>query len=135
MQLTALAPAAAKLRDRPMRRTSRGPEPPGAKRCPRRGNVISQNQSSLNTAIDSRVARRQEEAVDLSRLVARLHPRGPRAPCQMLQEAGAERMIRTYLEQLARRYAGLNHEALAAVGANQLPPLRLWLLISGGSDE
>ena len=44
---------------------------------------------------------------------------------ELLSELGAQRMIRSEIEALVRRYARrLNRETLVALGADQMPPPR-----------
>ena len=57
--------------------------------------------------------------------VLRLHRLGPRVTAELLAEIGAERGIRTIVDQKLRRYAELEPEALEATGGNRFWPLPL----------
>jgi hypothetical protein len=54
--------------------------------------------------------------------VKRLHLLGPRVLFELLAEIGCDRLIRTKIERLISRYAGIDPTALAATGDDLLPP-------------
>ena len=54
--------------------------------------------------------------------VARLHTHGPRVLHEMLLEFAARQLLRTEIESLVQRYAGLNTAALDAAGGRRWPP-------------
>ena len=54
--------------------------------------------------------------------VERLHRLGPRAIYHLLDEIGCRRLCKTFIEDRAREYAGLDPDVLAAVGGDKLPP-------------
>ncbi len=55
------------------------------------------------------------------RKVERLHARGPRAVLEILAEIGAERSIRTIIDQTLDRHLAVSDQALEAVGGDRLP--------------
>ena len=71
--------------------------------------------------------RARSRVVDLGderfrRDLVQLHWLGPRAYYQMLAELGAQRLIRTEIEALVRRYSRINPAQLAAAGGDQWAP-------------
>jgi hypothetical protein len=69
-------------------------------------------------AIDLRDRRFQRDA-------ARLHKLGPRALYELLSELGATRLLRTQIEALVARYAGIDPMALAVTGGDRTQPTTL----------
>ena len=59
------------------------------------------------------------------RRVERIHSLGPRVTAELLAEIGAERSIRTVIDQKLERYAGLDPKAVAVTGGDDfwLAPL------------
>ncbi len=55
------------------------------------------------------------------RQIEHLHRLGPRALYELLVETGEQRLCRTYLEQRVQRYAEIDPEHLAALGAEHFP--------------
>jgi hypothetical protein len=66
-----------------------------------------------------------------SRDVEALHKLGARVVYEFLVELGCERMIRTDLEQRARRWARLDCRTLHAGGGDRFPHAPLHLVRSG----
>jgi hypothetical protein len=54
--------------------------------------------------------------------IERLHELGPRAYYQMLAELGGQRLIRSEIEAIVRRYSRIDPARLAAAGGDQWPP-------------
>jgi hypothetical protein len=54
--------------------------------------------------------------------LVRLHKLGPRAYYQMLADLGAQRLIRTEIEALVRRYSRIDPTRLAAAAGDRWPP-------------
>jgi hypothetical protein len=75
----------------------------------------------------SRIAN-QDPAIDLAdvrfqRAVAQLHRLGPRSLYEMLAELGAQRLIRSGIEDLVERYVDrLTPERLLVIGGDKFPP-------------
>jgi len=56
------------------------------------------------------------------RAIQQLHRRGPRAYGELLLELAATRILRSEIEALVARYAGLDPAALALAGGDRMPP-------------
>jgi hypothetical protein len=54
--------------------------------------------------------------------LVRLHRLGPRAYYAMLIELAAQRLIRTEIEAIVRRYSHIDPARLAAAGGDKWPP-------------
>ena len=61
----------------------------------------------------------------LRRDVERLHRLGPRPVYELLAEIGRDRLLMVYVERVVARYAALDPDVVAALGAYRLP--RGWL--------
>ena len=59
------------------------------------------------------------------RKVERLHGLGPRVTAELLAELGAERSIRTVIDNKLDRYAGLNPKAVMVTGGDEFWPAPL----------
>ena len=70
---------------------------------------------------------RRDAAADLHfrRQVSHLHALGPRATAELLEEIGAQRMIRTFIDQKLARYAAIHSVALCAAGGDRPAPVPL----------
>ena len=59
----------------------------------------------------------------LQRDVELLHRRGPRALLEFLTAVGVERSVTTFLEDEISAFGDLDSDAVAALGARDLPPV------------
>ncbi len=59
------------------------------------------------------------------RKVERIHSLGPRVTAELLAEIGAERNIRTVIDDKLERYAGLDPKAVAVTGGDDFWPAPL----------
>jgi hypothetical protein len=65
------------------------------------------------------------------RAIEQLHRRGPRAYGEMLIELAATRLLRTEIEALVMRYAGIDPDVLRAAGGDRFAPLPLHVVARG----